>query len=162
MKKILIIILLAVPQIGLAAGVQVSPDKLEFTTNSQQSKEMVVANPTADVQIFEIYPDDFERAISIKPESFTLEAGGRKKVEVSVDASRLSASLITTNLSILARPLADSKLKVNTGIKIPLTVAVAEQRFQKYILPLIALIIVIISFLAYWYIKKRKRLLNSK
>ncbi|MBI4053816.1 MAG: hypothetical protein HY397_00630 [Candidatus Doudnabacteria bacterium] len=94
----------------------------EIESAKAQTKEIIVANPTADAQIFEAYADDFARAFLIVPESFTLEAGGRKAVAVTLVPNRPDGGRLNTKISILAKTVAANKLQVNAGVKIPITI----------------------------------------
>ncbi|MCK5085011.1 MAG: hypothetical protein KAQ64_05150 [Candidatus Pacebacteria bacterium] len=130
MKKILILILAFVlfPVLSQAAGIQVSPSKIDFIleVNKSASKELIVANPTADVQIFEVYPDEFSEIIKANPASFTLEAGGRKTVTVTAHPAITEnvSQILKTNLSVVGKPLIETRLQANTGVKIPLSIAI--------------------------------------
>lgn len=111
-----------------AAGIQVSPSSLDFVvaTNKPVTHEIVVANPTADAQLYQVYADDFTSALTVFPESFTLEAGGRKTVQIAITPTALkqnNSQLLSTTLSITSQPLASGKLSVGTGVKLPITVS---------------------------------------
>ena len=162
MKYILLSILsfVLVPWNALAAGIQVSPEKLDFPLSETVStQEVVVANPTADVQVYEVTADDFAKAIEFTPASFTLEAGTRKKVLVKVDQSKLNGA-VATNISILGKPLAESKLQINTGVKIPVNV-VAKFVWWKEQWVMIAGgigLLVLISFSAGYIARRNKKI----
>jgi len=119
---------LLLPGIIKAAGLQVTPSELNFNlpNNELVDQEIVVVNPTADVQIFEVYADDFSKIITARPASFTLESGGRKTVVIEVRSELVESEpgLYQTDLSIIAKPLLDSRFPANTGIKVPVTIAV--------------------------------------
>lgn len=119
----------AAPLISLAAGMQVSPAKLEIPARAQQAAtaQVVVVNPTADVQVFSAYPDDFSENIKINPSSFTLEAGARKSLTISVTPGKNQDNLILkTNLSLVSRPLTEADFSLATGAKIPLVITVTS------------------------------------
>lgn len=163
MKRTLIVIAsLILPAVVLAAGIEVSPEKLEFelTGGKAKTEEITVANPTADVQLFEVYPDDFTQAIKANPESFTLEAGGRKKVLITLDPRRISGAAISTNISVLGKPLAESGVRVNTGVKIPVSARIAKSRRSNFAsLAVSALIIAGVGVFLFW---KRSRRLKAE
>jgi len=118
--------MLLVPLSALASGLSVSPARLDFSLidDNQAQKTITVANPTADVMVFEAYPDEFADIISAYPESFTLEAGGRKEVWINIDASKIKESVnLSTNLSVISKPLAENKVNVGAGAKIPVTIS---------------------------------------
>ena len=48
---------------------------------------MRVANPSKDVALFDVYPDDLENIVSVSPSSFTLESNAEKEVLVKVKSS---------------------------------------------------------------------------
>ncbi|MCK4525177.1 MAG: hypothetical protein KAU07_01960 [Candidatus Andersenbacteria bacterium] len=130
MKNFLILILALVflPVLSQAAGIQVSPSKVDLVLeeNKSASKELIVANPTADVQIFEVYPDEFPEIIKANPASFTLEAGGRKTVIVTAYPAITEnvSQILKTNLSVVGKPLVETRLQANTGVKIPLSIII--------------------------------------
>jgi len=125
--------LIALPLTVSATGLSVSPTRLDFEVvdGGKASQTLTVINPTADVMVFEVYPDEFEDAIKANPESFTLESGGRKEVSISVDVSSPLflkegvGGVKSTNLSVVGKPLAESKVNVGAGAKIPVTINMA-------------------------------------
>ena len=132
MKNFLILILILFPVLSQAAGIQVSPSKMNFTVEiggSSVFKELVVVNPTADVQVFEVYPDEFSEIIKANPASFTLEAGARKIVIVKVDPANIEgpSKILRTNFSVLGKPLIETRLQTNTGVKIPTSVTINNE-----------------------------------
>ena len=160
--KYLLLISLLFFQTAQAAGIQVSPSRLDINVagGKDTSVKIVVANPTTDVQIFEIYPDEFTQIISANPASFSLEAGSRKTVKIIINSksAREESGTISTSLSVLGKPLADSRLQANTGIKIPLTVTVVSTTnsfdYRQY--GLIASISLLAAWLVYGVVKKAK------
>ena len=90
MIKTLIVFLFAglaaaggLPAAALASGLQISPSSLDFTVTpgTEQTLTLNIANPTSDVQIFEVYPDDYQKNLVVIPSSFTLESGAKKSVK---------------------------------------------------------------------------------
>ena len=134
MKKFFIFIftLILLPVLSQAAGIQVSPSKIDFVLeigDESVSKELIVANPTADIQIFEVYPDEFSEIIKTNPASFTLEAGERKVVTVtvySIVTTENISQILKTNLSVVGKPLIETRLQANTGVKIPLSIVTKD------------------------------------
>lgn len=137
-----------------AAGLEISPAKIELTANLDKSAEaaITVANPTADVQIFEVYPDDFVDQFKISPSSFTLEAGGRKSVAVSFNPSKNNQKLSTT-ISVVARPLAESRFEANSGVKVPITITIEKTAMSPLLKIIIAgaavLFIILLAIILY-------------
>jgi hypothetical protein len=126
MKILIAIILIFLPLAALASGIEVKPAKLELSAGPGQTAtaKITVGNPTADVQIFEVYADDFADSIKLNPQSFTLEAGDSKTVEVS--ARGAGPGIFKTEISVVGKPLSDARLVAGTGVKIPLTVSTSE------------------------------------
>jgi hypothetical protein len=125
--SLMAVLLTAIPT-AQASGLQVSPSRLELTAAhfSGKGQELTVANPTQEALLLQITTDEFEDLIEISQKSLVLEAGARKTVAISVNpetAVDYAQSTLSTNLSIVARPLADSGVAINTGIKLPLTVS---------------------------------------
>ena len=156
MKKIFLLILF-LPFAASAAGVEVTPARLEIQaeTGKQMQEKITVSNPTVDVLLFDIYPDDFKDIISISPASFTLESGERKTVALSIAATK-KERVITTYISVLAKPLADSRFSANTGVKIPLSISVSESAkkpLPAWTFPAYVLIILLVTIT--WYLRKK-------
>lgn len=122
-------IFVAAPFAG-ASGIKVDPSKLEITAKANEpvSGEITVTNPTSDVQLFKVYADDFSDIIKANPASFTLESGEGKKVviTIAVAGDQKTSGVLRTNLSVVARPLAETKFETNAGVKIPVSIAVLE------------------------------------
>ena len=114
-----------------ASGIQVSPIRLDFSVASGgvTSQSLTVVTPTPDVQLFEVYPDNFAEQIKANPESFTLEAGAKKTVTVSVSGNtRALGQILSTTLSVVGKPLSGSQdFSVGTGVKIPLNITQTAQ-----------------------------------
>ena len=170
MKNFLILISIFVlfPILSQAAGIQVSPSKMDFTVEMGGeivSKELVVVNPTADVQVFEVYSDEFSEIIKVNPASFTLEAGARKVVVVKVDPVEIKGSsrILRTNFSVLGKPLVETRLQTNTGVKIPTSVTINNEIVKsgnKISSKLFYMILIIVAFgsgIATHLIKHRKK-----
>lgn len=106
-----------------AAGLQVSPARLDFDMPAQgeEIKKIIISNPSADLQLFEIYADDFTDIISINPRTFSLESGARQEVAISVTASQ-NTELKQSNLSIIARPFSTENIVISSASKIPITI----------------------------------------
>jgi P pilus assembly chaperone PapD len=126
MKKLLLVLIAVAPLAAAGAGIQVSPSKLklEIAADNPAAAELAIGNPTADVQLFEVYPDDFAGIISANPSSFTLEAGAAQTVRITVFPGKLKGEeTLATNISVLAKPLADSRFQANSGVKIPIIIS---------------------------------------
>ncbi len=170
---ILIFIFISFPTLSQAAGIQVSPSKIDFVieANKSVSQELIVVNPTADVQIFEVYLDEFIETIKANPASFTLEAGGRKRVTVTAYPASIenTSQILKTNLSVVSKPLIETRLQANAGVKIPLSISmeptIIENESNKVISPRLFYAILIVvalgfGFITHFIIRRNKKRKN--
>lgn len=165
-KKILILFLLFTFAVSVkASGIKVNPSKLQITVkaNESVSQEIIVTNPTSDVQIFKVYPDDFVNIIRVYPASFTLEAGLEKAVLVTVEVKDDQNNLtnLNTNLSIVAKPLAETGFQTNAGVKIPLSITILENkppsRISKQTYYVLAIALLIGIGLCIYFMRRKNR-----
>lgn len=165
-KKILtIFLLLAIAAFANASGVKVNPPQIDLAVkiNKPLSEEITIINPTSDVQIFKVYPDDFLDIVKINPASFTLEAGEKKTAIVTVEIKDDQKSLgtLNTNISIVAKPLAEAGFQTNAGVKIPLSIIVFESnspsRVPKQVYSALAIVVLLgIGALEYFVFRKKR------
>lgn len=134
-KIVIFFLLLAAAPFAGASGLKVDPPRLEITvkTNELISREITVTNPTSDVQLFKVYADDFSDIIKANPASFTLEAGEEKKVIITITAAgdQKTSGILKTNLSVVARSLAETKFETNAGVKVPVSISILESYPKK-------------------------------
>ena len=119
------------PALADAAGIEVTPAQLTIKTAPGKTAdgELEVRNPTVDVQVFEVYPDNFAESLAVEPQSFTLEAGTKKTVKVILRRPLEANQKLQTDISVVTHALSTSALQANSGIKIPLTVEVGQKSF---------------------------------
>jgi len=135
LKTTVILFGLALPLLSFGAGLQISPSHLSITVSAGQEmmQKLVVANPTADVQIFEITADNYPDNIIPLPKSFTLESGARKTVIIKILSQGLLSQTnqkVVTDLSVVAKPLTADELTVGTGAKIPVEITVIQEQYK--------------------------------
>lgn len=162
MKKFLIFLFL--PFFAQASGIQATPPKLELQTEVGKplQVEILVQNPSADIQVFEIYLDEFKKVIKTYPESFTLQPGEQKRITITIEALS-EPKILSTFISVVGKPLLETKFQANAGVKIPLTITVLKPVLAKKFSPLVyyfgsfALIVLglIIFYLIQKFIKKK-------
>lgn len=119
--------LIFLPAAARAAGIAISPARLDVSVafGRTTAAKITVANPTADELLFEISADEFSESIRPTPASFTLAAGARKEVTLAIGFRGAPAGeVLKTDLSVVGKPLVDTRFKANTGVKIPLTITV--------------------------------------
>lgn len=158
------------PIITSGAGLEVSPTKLDIliSKNGGNAAKLLVKNPNKDVEIYDVFVDQFADLIDISPTSFTLEAGEEKSILVSAHPGQESR-ILKTNLSIVSRPLTDYKFKANTGIKIPLTISYdlsdqdpwPNRDYNRWLVHGLSVLVLILLFLLtkkYYWPRKKKAL----
>lgn len=163
--RIISIISLLLPSPAYAAGLSITPARLDFTvTNAKTvSQTLIVTNPTANVLVFEVYPDEFDNVIKVQPESFTLESGGRKEVLISVKTDRRALSENTnlaTTLSVTGTALAEGKVNVTAGAKIPVSITNVPKKPQNNQLTPIVIIVPALIIIVFYYYNRRRRQLQ--
>ena len=138
-----------------------TPSKLtlEGQTEEKLVSEIKVGNPTNDVQIYEIYPDDFANQIKINPASFVLEAKSNKTVAITFDSAR--SGTLATNISVLSKPLLDSRFSANTGVKIPITITISQSSgiFQPRHFEVAGAVLLLLIPVIYFLFLKRKKVI---
>jgi len=112
----------------LALGVGANPSFLDLELEVSQPKEaeILIYNISREPGFFQIFPDELNGWIKIKPDNFRLEAGENKKVKIIVLAKEEGKR--ATNLSVLAKPLDQQSFSVSPGLKIPLRLNIEGQR----------------------------------
>ncbi len=113
-----------VPTSAGATGIAVSPSKLVIQTGSEQASTayFTVSNPNNQVQVFEIYVDNFQNLIRVDPPVFTLSPGGVKKVAIGVNPQSPGQGSQMTTISVLSYPLSGNGVQIAAGAKISLTI----------------------------------------
>lgn len=121
-----VVVFVAIPIYTLhAAGVEVSPSKLDVTVAKRAvTSRLLVKNPTSDVQMFEVSFDADISNVKINPTSFTLEAGSQQEVHIMV-APGVSKS-ISSNVSVVARPLKAVGVDVGGGVRVPVSITYTD------------------------------------
>ncbi|KKW23077.1 MAG: hypothetical protein UY65_C0009G0003 [Parcubacteria group bacterium GW2011_GWA2_51_12] len=155
------------PMLAHAAGIEVTPARLTLIVAAGKTGELELAvrNPTADVQVFEVYPDSFTDTLSVEPKSFTLEAGAGRSVKISLQKPLEANQKLQTDISVVASALSPAALQANSGIKIPISVEVGQKTF--FGIPrawfysgtvLYGIVVAIfLSAIGYYYWQKRKQ-----
>ena len=125
MKKLALnITLLAIAALTLssvkAAGISVSPRELELSANVGEtvSGKLTVKNPSNEVSLFEVYPDELEKIIKASPSSFILEAGESREVVIQI--TPYESGVFKTNISVVGTPVSKAAFNAGSGVKIPL------------------------------------------
>lgn len=148
-----------------ASGVKVYPPKIEIAVKAGEmaTKEITVANPTSDVQLFKVYPDDLPDIIKASPSSFTLEAGAYKLVTISIteNGGQKSLGSLNTNISVVAKPLDATGFQTNAGVKIPFSVTVSanntvDRQLQSIYYVALAVVLFIAGKIIYRTFRQRK------
>lgn len=131
MRKLLLHTLLFTAALYLAfsaraVGISVSPKELKISAHANQTVnyKLSVKNPSGEVAVFEVYPDDLGMIIKITPASFILESEQEK--EVNVQVAPREEGILKTNISVVATSVASSSFNAGSGVKIPVEITVGE------------------------------------
>lgn len=130
MKKIRTLIFLGalvvfwMPITASAIGVSATPATLSVKAESGKEgiARFIVSNPSKEVGLFEVYPEEFEESFILVPSRFVLEAG--EKREIIVRARRREVGIIRTAIAIEAEQLGIPSLGVGGGIRLPFSLEV--------------------------------------
>lgn len=124
-----VLTLLLINGVG-AVGLEISPPDLHASVFSGEERNirLAVKNPSGEVSIFRVYPDEFEDFIKIYPLSFVLESGESKNVDLKIIFTK--AGQFKTTVSVVARPLSSETFSAGSGLKIPVTVVVRKNVSQ--------------------------------
>lgn len=119
--KVALIVCICTPLSLHAIGASVQPSKVEVSgfEGERIVEHVTVSNPSGHVALFDVSIDEWTEFVSVKPQSFTLQAGENRLVELAADLP--SSGTYTTYVSIVARPLSDSVFQAGTGLKVPIT-----------------------------------------
>ncbi len=111
-----------------AIGITALPSELNVKTprGTDTMARLTVQNPSREVAIFEVYPDDLDAMIMPIPSRFTLESAESRTIEIKFTPKQ--EGVYTTNLSVLARPITDPLLGIGSGVKIPITFTVSPSK----------------------------------
>lgn len=111
--------MLIIPLTTLAIGISASPAALSIRTTigKEGAARFTVSNPSREVGLFEVYPEEFEKSITLIPNRFVLEAGAKR--EVTVLANGRESGAIRTVIAIEAQPLGVPAAGVGGGIRLP-------------------------------------------
>jgi len=127
LKLQLMVLFLFLPFELLAIGVSATPAVLNVRAPQGQEAvaRFVVANPSKEVGIFDVYPEEFESSIVLTPSRFVLEAGERR--EVIVRAKRHDLGIVRTVLAVEAQPLGLPAQGIGGGVRLPFSYEVTEK-----------------------------------
>lgn len=165
-KKILILTtaIFFTPLLTSASGLSVSPTRLDFTIKDKfsQIQEIIVANPTAETVVIEVYSDDSSGLIICAPKFFILTSGGRKIVSVSLAQKNILTfrqnNNISANLSVVAKPLNGGNFSIASGVKLPVNIKIIQNNQpsrRNQIIGLSALLFLIAAWI--WKIHGNKK-----
>jgi hypothetical protein len=158
MKKLIIIICLLAVSLNsaVAAGISITPSKLEFKleTGQKQTEKLTVSNITDSPLVYSFYADELRDQIIAQPTTLRLEPNEVQEIKVIANPRHKGTYL--TNLSVLAQDLDKKEFNAVAGVKVPLEMIVlpsSHSSFYKniiwYIIILLILIVAVIMFVNY-------------
>ena len=118
-------ILVWIPVTAYTIGISATPSTLTIktTVNREGMARFTVSNPSGEVGLFEVYPEDFEAFITVIPSRFVLEAG--EKREVLARVKRRETGALRTTIAIEAQTLGVPSFGVGGGVRLPFTIEVS-------------------------------------
>lgn len=135
MKLILSIAILAIGfwslviSTGYAVGISVSPRELVLhgAPNKKITGTFTVMNPSRETVIYEVSCDDL-LPLAITPTTFLLEPSKTANITIEYQPTNKlpTDKLITTQLSILGRPLTVRATNAASGIKLPVAISTGQ------------------------------------
>ena|SRR3989338_1305125 len=120
-------VILSIPWMVSAIGISATPATLAIktTVNREGMARFIVSNPSIEVGLFEVYPEEFEEFITVIPSRFVLEAGERREVLARV--KRREVGTLRTTIAVEAQPLGVPSLGVGGGVRLPLSLEVSGE-----------------------------------
>ena len=108
-----------------AAGLAVSPDKLELTGLAGQlvRSEFEVSNISDQTTVFQVSAENQDNWLAIKPKEFSLLPGSSRRVEIIANWPK--SGQVVTAINILSRQLTTSTFSALAGVKLPLRLQLA-------------------------------------
>lgn len=151
-----------------AISLKVSPAEISITAvkGGLSQAQLTVENPANDVAIYEVYADDFSDWFIISPASFVLESKAKKEVVLQFKPSE--DGLFSTDISVVAKPMANSKIATNSGVKIPFQANVTIDPSAKLFiakmpfLPIGYMLILVLGLFLILTFTFRKKMLRSR
>ena len=151
-----------------AVSLKVSPAEIRLTAvkGEPSQTQLTVENPANDVAIYEVYADDFSDYIIISPSSFILESQAKKEVVVQFESNE--QGVFSTDISVVAKPMTNSRITTNSGVKIPLQINVSIDKTAKLftakmpLLPFGYILIFVFGLFLILTFAFRKKMLKSK
>ncbi len=140
-----------------AAGIEVSPAKLEMSVGSKSVVSRIqVKNPTSDVQLYEMSLNTDDSSIVIRPKSFTVQAGGSQEVQLSVEPKQ--STEFSGEVQIVGRPLAATSNEIGSGVKLPLAIHYGAHNswYSNYSAWVVVGILVVVAILVGFFRRKNK------
>lgn len=141
-----------------AAGIEVSPAKLDMSVGSRAvTSRIQVKNPTSDVQLYEVSLNTDDSTISIRPKSFTVQAGGSQEVQLSVQPKQSTEFI--GEVQIVGRPLAATANDIGSGVKLPLVIhyGATPVWYETVIIPLLLGFALVFVLFAIMMLRRKRR-----
>lgn len=112
--------------VAQAVGVSVKPSELSVkaAVNEEMSVRLRIKNPSNEVALFQVYPEEFDAMITSIPAKMTLQAAEERDVVIRIKSQK--EGLFDTKLAVVARPLDDPTFGIASGVKVPLHITVTK------------------------------------
>ena len=156
------------PSIARAVGISVSPPTLELknAANKKITGTFTVMNPSRESVVYEITNDGLLPLV-ITPITFLLEPGKRANIAIEYPPNKLTTAnyRLTTQLSILGRPLTVQPTQAASGIKLPVSISVGQvegvstRRYDPIAVGILLIDMLLLGLFVYLVIKRHFKVL---
>lgn len=159
MKKINIIIclifLIFIKIPANAASIGVKPERIELSValGREITQEILIFNAGDEPGTYVLSLDEEIDAVKIEPKEFVLEAGAERLVKITI--KNYFPKTISTNISVVSRPLRADGFSAGAGVKIPLQIHSYFSQVQIIIIAFCFALIIMILFKLF-RVKKKK------
>ncbi len=116
---------------GISLKVVPSSMEIKMIAGTTENIVFEIENTSRDVNLYEIYIDNFSEIATLRPQSFILEGSQKKQVIVEIKIPK--EGIFSTDISVVAKPLSGRQFKAGAGIKIPLTIRVEAPKVNSFL-----------------------------
>lgn len=159
----IILICLVWPACSQAVGVSVNPSSLQIISPKFWDNKLTITNISPEPIMVSILADDFGEYFDIRPSETELLPQEKLVVSVDGDFSNFESGIKNTNLSVISRALDKKSFNAASGIKIPVTINIAQEYFHwskeaVFVAVFIGLfVLALIIETIFWILRSRKK-----
>ena len=113
-----------------AIGVAVDPAQLDVFYSGTKKIDLKISNISKEPENISIFPDDLSEYIKVQPKEFILNPEQVTVVKIFLNFTDKKSGVKKTNLSVISKALNKSSFNAASGIKIPLTITISDEKQQ--------------------------------